>query len=75
METEADTFGQEVMTDAGFSPSGMAEMFGKLAAWQPIGRMGRPDEIAGLAAYLCSDEAAFITGAAYDIDGGVTSLR
>jgi predicted Zn-dependent protease len=30
METEADTFGQEVMTEAGFSPSGMAEMFGKL---------------------------------------------
>jgi NAD(P)-dependent dehydrogenase (short-subunit alcohol dehydrogenase family) len=40
-----------------------------------IGRMGAPDEIAGLAAYLCSDEASFITGAAYDIDGGVTSLR
>lgn len=56
-------------------PGQEAEMFGKLAAWQPIGRMGRPDEIAGLAAYLCSDEAAFITGAAYDIDGGVTSLR
>lgn len=56
-------------------PGKEAEMFGKLAAWQPVGRMGTPAEIAGLAAYLCSDEATFITGAAYDIDGGVTSLR
>jgi NAD(P)-dependent dehydrogenase (short-subunit alcohol dehydrogenase family) len=56
-------------------PGQEAAMREKLAAWQPIGRMGAPDEIAGLAAYLCSDEASFITGAAYDIDGGVTSLR
>jgi NAD(P)-dependent dehydrogenase (short-subunit alcohol dehydrogenase family) len=56
-------------------PGQESEMFAKLAAWQPIGRMGRPDEIAALAAFLCSDEAAFITGAAYDMDGGVTSLR
>ncbi len=56
-------------------PGQEAEMFGKLSAWQPVGRMGTPAEIAALAAFLCSDEAAFITGAAYDIDGGVTSLR
>jgi NAD(P)-dependent dehydrogenase (short-subunit alcohol dehydrogenase family) len=37
--------------------------------------MGRPEEVAGLVAYLCSDEAAFVTGSAYDIDGGVTLLR
>ncbi|MDF1787125.1 MAG: SDR family oxidoreductase [Verrucomicrobiales bacterium] len=37
--------------------------------------MGKPEEIAGLAVYLCSDEAAFITGSAYDIDGGCTLLR
>ncbi len=56
-------------------PGREAEMFQKLSASQPIGRMGRPDEVAALAAFLCSDEAAFITGSAYDIDGGVTLLR
>ena len=50
-------------------------VFEKLSKYQPIGRMGKPEEIAGLAAYLCSDEAAFITGSAYDIDGGCTLLR
>jgi len=42
-----------------------------LAAYQPVGRMGRPEEVASLALYLCSDEAAFVTGQAYPIDGGV----
>jgi 2-keto-3-deoxy-L-fuconate dehydrogenase len=55
-------------------PGHEAEMFEKLAATQPIGRMARPDEIAALAAYLCSDEAAFITGANYMIDGGFTGI-
>jgi NAD(P)-dependent dehydrogenase (short-subunit alcohol dehydrogenase family) len=56
-------------------PGKEQEMFAKLSAAQPIGRMGRPDEIAALVAFLCSDEAAFITGSAYDIDGGATLLR
>lgn len=51
------------------------EMFANLSSAQPIGRMGRPEEIAALAAFLCSDEASFITGSAYDIDGGFTLLR
>ncbi len=51
------------------------QVFDSLSAYQPIGRMGRPDEIAALAHFLLSDEAAFITGVAYDIDGGVTQLR
>ena len=51
------------------------EMFEKLSSYQPLGRMGQPSEIAALAFFLCSDEAAFITGSAYDIDGGVTHLR
>lgn len=42
---------------------------------QPIGRMGTPDEIAELAMFLCSDDSGFITGSAYDIDGGFTLLR
>ncbi len=56
-------------------PGREPEMLAKLAAAQPIGRMGEPDEIAALVAFLCSDEAGFITGSAYDIDGGVTLLR
>lgn len=43
----------------------------ELAAYQPIGRMGTPEEVASLALYLCSDEASFVTGQAYPIDGGV----
>jgi 2-keto-3-deoxy-L-fuconate dehydrogenase len=39
---------------------------------QPTGRLGRPDEIAGLCAYLASDEAEFVTGQAINIDGGIT---
>ena len=56
-------------------PGHEAEQFAQLSAAQPIGRMGRPDEVAALVAYLCSEEAAFITGAAYDIDGGVMAMR
>ena len=51
------------------------EMFEKLESSQPIGRMGRPEEIAALALYLCSDEASFITGSDYPIDGGFLTLR
>lgn len=55
-------------------PGQEQEMFDKLSKTQPIGRMGKPEEIAGLAAYLCSEEASFITGAAYAIDGGFMKL-
>ncbi len=50
-------------------------MFQKLSQFQPLGRMGQPDEVAALAAFLTSDDAGFITGSAYDLDGGVTLLR
>lgn len=56
-------------------PGREAEMFAKLSASQPIGRMGTPEEVASLAAFLCSGEASFITGSAYDLDGGFTLLR
>jgi len=48
-----------------------AEVMEQLSAYQPVGRMGTPDEVASLALYLCSDEASFVTGQAYPIDGGV----
>jgi NAD(P)-dependent dehydrogenase (short-subunit alcohol dehydrogenase family) len=51
------------------------EMFEKLSKTQPIGRMAKPEEIAYLALYLCSDEASFITGCDYRIDGGFTNLN
>jgi len=51
------------------------EMFAKLAASQPIGRMAKPEEIASLALYLCSDEAGFVTGNDYPIDGGFIKLN
>ena len=56
-------------------PGREREVFERLARAQPIGRMGKPEEVAALVLYLCSDEAAFITGAVYPIDGGVISLR
>jgi 2-keto-3-deoxy-L-fuconate dehydrogenase len=56
-------------------PGREAEMFRVLAQSQPIGRMGRPDEVASLALFLCSDEAGFITGVDYPIDGGFFNLR
>ena len=51
------------------------EMYEKLSKSQPIGRMGKPEEIAYLALYLCSAEASFITGCDYPIDGGFTKLN
>jgi 2-keto-3-deoxy-L-fuconate dehydrogenase len=52
-------------------PGREKEMFQQLSEAQPIGRMGTPDEVAFLALYLCSDEASFVTGQAYPLDGGV----
>lgn len=56
-------------------PDNKQEMFEKLSKSQPIGRMGTTDEIAALALYLCSDEAGFITGNDYPIDGGFIKLN
>lgn len=51
------------------------EMFEKLSKTQPIGRMGKPEEIASLVLFLCSNEASFITGCDYPIDGGFIKLN
>ncbi|MGA7341324.1 MAG: glucose 1-dehydrogenase [Terracidiphilus sp.] len=56
-------------------PGREEEMFGELARAQPVGRMARPDEVAALALYLCSDLAEFLTGANIPFDGGFLHLR
>jgi NAD(P)-dependent dehydrogenase (short-subunit alcohol dehydrogenase family) len=50
-------------------------MFKNLSKTQPLGRMGKPEEIANLVLYLCSDEASFITGSDFSIDGGFVKLN
>ncbi|WP_420150494.1 SDR family NAD(P)-dependent oxidoreductase [Spirosoma sp.] len=56
-------------------PGQEAEMFDKLSKSQPIGRMAKPEEVGALALYLCSDEAGFVTGCDYFLDGGFTRLN
>lgn len=56
-------------------PGQETEMFDKLSKSQPIGRMAKPEEIAKLALFLCSDDAGFITGNDYPIDGGFIKLN
>jgi NAD(P)-dependent dehydrogenase (short-subunit alcohol dehydrogenase family) len=56
-------------------PGKEKEMFDKLSTSQPIGRMAKPEEVAHLILYLCSDEASFITGCDYPIDGGFINLN
>ena len=56
-------------------PGQEKEMYEKLSKTQPIGRMAKPEEIASLILYLCSDEASFITGCDYPIDGGFIKLN
>ncbi|HEX4038417.1 MAG TPA: SDR family oxidoreductase [Acidobacteriaceae bacterium] len=56
-------------------PGRESEMMEKLGASQPVGRMALPEEVASLATWLCSDEAAFVTGTNYPLDGGYINLR
>jgi NAD(P)-dependent dehydrogenase (short-subunit alcohol dehydrogenase family) len=56
-------------------PGREEEMYKVLSAAQPIGRMGKPEEVALLALYLCSDAASFITGCDYPLDGGFFKLH
>ena len=56
-------------------PGQEKEMFKNLSKTQPLGRMGKPEEIANLVLYLCSDEASFITGSDFSIDGGFVKLN
>jgi 2-keto-3-deoxy-L-fuconate dehydrogenase len=56
-------------------PGREEEMLSRLAEAQPVGRMATPHEVAMLALFLCCDEASFITGVDYPIDGGFFKLR
>ena len=56
-------------------PGNEKEMFETLSKTQPIGRMGKPDEMGSLVLYLCSEEASFITGSDFKIDGGFVTLN
>ncbi len=56
-------------------PGQEKEMFEKLSNTQPIGRMAKPEEVANLALFLCSDKADFITGSDYPIDGGFIHIN
>jgi NAD(P)-dependent dehydrogenase (short-subunit alcohol dehydrogenase family) len=56
-------------------PGQEAEKLAELSSAQPMGRMGKTSEIASMVHYLCSDEASYITGADYDVDGGTLAMR
>ena len=56
-------------------PDNQKEMFRKLSDYQPVGRMGKPEEVAAMAVFLCSDEASFITGTPFPVDGGTLYVR
>ncbi len=56
-------------------PGREAEVFERLSKAQPVGRMGEPEEVASLALFLCSEEASFITGVDYPLDGGFLNLH
>jgi NAD(P)-dependent dehydrogenase (short-subunit alcohol dehydrogenase family) len=56
-------------------PGKEKEMFEKLSKTQPIGRMAKSAEVAALAVYLASDEASFLTGCDYLVDGGFVKLN
>ena len=51
------------------------EIFDKLSRSQPIGRMGKPEEVASMALFLCSEESGFLTGCDYPVDGGFLKLN
>ena len=59
--------------EAGFDPDDAGRVKSEMESLIPVGRYGTPEEVAALVAFLCSDEARFINGAIYTIDGGMTA--
>ena len=49
------------------------DVFERVAKWYPLGRIGDPEDVAGAALFLASDEAAWISGAVLPVDGGLTA--
>ncbi len=49
------------------------EVFERVSKWYPLGRIGEPEDVAGAALFLASDEAAWISGAVLPVDGGLTA--
>jgi 2-keto-3-deoxy-L-fuconate dehydrogenase len=70
---ESPSLKQRIEAQARESGQDVDEVTRAFMARQPMGRLGKPDEIAALAVYLASDESAFTTGAAHIIDGGWTN--
>jgi 3-oxoacyl-[acyl-carrier protein] reductase len=68
-------------TDAWLGEGGLAEQQGdrdqvlaRVAAGRPLGRLGEPAEIAEVVVFLCSERAAYVTGAAWSVDGGTVPI-
>ena len=68
-------------TDAWLGEGGLAEQQGergdvlaKVGAGRPLGRLARPDEIAAVIVFLCSERASYVTGAAWSADGGTVPI-
>jgi NAD(P)-dependent dehydrogenase (short-subunit alcohol dehydrogenase family) len=68
-------------TEAWVGEGGLADqqgdrdaVFAKVAAGRPLGRYARPEEIAAVAVFLCSERASYVTGAAWSVDGGTVPI-